>query len=126
VAAKKMKKILIADDAVETRTLMKMYLQKEGYLVIDVANGRDALDKAKSERPDLIVLDVIMPVLDGVSTAIELSGSPLTKDIPIIISTTRGQLKDLFELSQTTKIKEFIEKPFKPAELVEKVKEILK
>ena len=60
-----MKKILIADDAFETRMLIKLHLAKEGYEVIEATNGKDALDIIKSKRPDLVILDVIMPRKNG-------------------------------------------------------------
>jgi len=119
------KKILIADDQVESRTLIRLYLTKAGYDVIEAANGQDALARIAKEKPDLVILDVIMPILDGASVAIELSKAPETQNIPIIISTTRGTLKDLFSVSQAAKISDFIEKPFKPEELVSKVTKII-
>ena len=120
------KKILIADDAHETRNLVRMFLQKEGFDVIEAKNGQEAVDKSLSEMPDLVILDIIMPMLDGISAAVELFKKDKTKNIPVIINTTRGQLKDLLDLKETTQVRDFLEKPFRPAELVEKVRKILK
>lgn len=120
-----MRKVLIADDMKETRTLIKIFLEKEGFKVIEAQNGQEAIDKAIAEKPDIIVLDIVMPVLDGVTTAENLFKNDVTKDIPVIISTTRGQMKDLFSVMGNTKIKDFIEKPFKPEQLIIKIKEIL-
>jgi CheY-like chemotaxis protein len=120
------KKILIADDSKETRTLLHMFLEKEGYTIIESTNGSDALAKIHSEQPDLVILDLIMPVIDGVTVAIELDKNQKTENIPVIISTSRGQLKDLLDLKDIKNIKGFIEKPFKPEAILEKVRSILK
>lgn len=119
------KKILIADDARESRTLMRLFLEHEKYEVIEVSNGKDALTQIVKIKPDLVILDLVMPIMDGLSVAIELGKNAETKDIPVIISTGHGKLLDLLSFTESTKIKDYIEKPFKPENLVEKVKRII-
>jgi two-component system response regulator VicR len=119
------KKILIADDARESRTLMRLFLEQEKYEVSEVSNGKDAMIQIAKIKPDLVILDLVMPIMDGLSVAIELGKNAGTKDIPVIISTSHDKLLDLISVSESTKIKDCIEKPFKPENLVEKVKKII-
>lgn len=78
------KKILIVDDDKVILRTMENLLSKEGYYVIPLSLGREAIKVAKERRPDLIILDIMMPDMDGGDVAYELKKNPLTKDIPII------------------------------------------
>jgi len=121
-----MKKILIVDDCPETRALIHFTLTRENYDVIEASNGGEALIKAIQETPDLILLDIVMPQLDGFSTAVKLKENINTEKIPIIIASSKSGLRPLFELNKGLQVKDFIEKPFLPETLLEKVKDILK
>lgn len=82
------KKIIIADD---DKTLVSMYrdrLEHEGYVVFDCANGEELLKQVGAIKPDLIMLDLIMPRLNGYDTLLSLKSDPVTKDIPLVILTT--------------------------------------
>ena len=81
------KLILVVDDEIDTRLVLKKRLIAEGYCVITASNGNEAMDLAKSERPDIIILDVLMPGMDGGEVARKLKDVPETKDIPIIFLT---------------------------------------
>jgi CheY-like chemotaxis protein len=81
------KKILIVDDEQDTLSVLGKGLTAEGYLIIKADNGGDALVLATSERPDLIILDVLMPGMDGGEVARRLKGIPETEDIPVIFLT---------------------------------------
>jgi len=81
------KKILIVDDEQDTLSVLGKGLTAEGYSIIKADNGGDVLDLAKSERPDLIILDILMPGMDGGEVARMLKEVPETKDIPIIFLT---------------------------------------
>ncbi|MBI5574682.1 MAG: response regulator [Elusimicrobia bacterium] len=120
-----MKKILIVDDCPETRALIHFALTRENYEVIEASNGENALIKAIQEIPDLIVLDIVMPRVDGFSTAVKLKENTKTENIPIIIASSKGGLRHLFELNKTLQVVDFIEKPFRPETLLEKIKNIL-
>lgn len=125
-SAKKVnKKILIADDSEQTRELFRFSLENAGYEVIEACNGTEALDKTFSEHPDLLVLDMMMPELDGFSVVLQLRKNPQTFKLPVIICSARGRMQEFFKLNEITKIKDFIEKPFSPKTLVQKIKEVL-
>jgi DNA-binding response OmpR family regulator len=119
------KLILIADDARESRKLMRLFLERENYKVIEVSNGEDAMREIEKNKPDLLILDLVMPVMDGMCVALELGKKPETSSIPIIISTSHGKLVNLLTLGASTCVKDSIDKPFKPEELVKKVNRIL-
>ncbi|MEW6556686.1 MAG: response regulator [Elusimicrobiota bacterium] len=120
-----MKKILIVDDCPETRELIRFTLTQQNYEVIEAGDGEEALTKISAEHPDLIILDIIMPRLDGYTLAEKLKENKKIAKIPIIISTFKFKLKSVFELNKISQVKDFIEKPFLPEHLVEKVKNIL-
>jgi DNA-binding response OmpR family regulator len=117
------KRILIIDDEPEFVNLVKMRLEANGFEVITAYNGQEGLKVAKRELPDLILLDIIMPQADGFRVYEELHGNPSTRDIPVIVVTARGKMKDLFDLEE---ISGFVEKPFEDAELLEKIKGALR
>lgn len=79
------KLILIVDDEPMIRLLLNQLLQLDGYSVEEAQNGSDAIDKAKALKPDIIVIDYMMPVLDGLSACKEISQAPETADVPIIM-----------------------------------------
>ncbi|GAI43054.1 unnamed protein product, partial [marine sediment metagenome] len=82
-----MKKILIVDDRSEVVELVKVTLEGEGYQTIDASDGREALEKIGKEKPDLILLDIIMPKMDGFEVLRNLKDDSNTKDIPVIMLT---------------------------------------
>ena len=81
------KKILVVDDEKDVLKVLKKGLTSEGYSVITASNGNEAMDLAKSRRPDIIILDVLMPDMDGGEVARRLKDEPETKDIPVIFLT---------------------------------------
>ncbi|MFN0118694.1 MAG: response regulator [Elusimicrobiota bacterium] len=118
-----MAKILVVDDEKDVVELLKFLLEKDGYQVITAYNGREGLDLARAELPNLILLDVMMPEMDGYTVQTQLLASPKTKDIPIIILTAKGQLRDVFAMSAN--VKALLEKPFDPKTLRQKISESL-
>ena len=84
-------KILIADDDPETLRLISLMLQRQGYQIVSATNGSQALALARSEHPDLIVLDVMMPDMDGFTVARQLRGQETTAGIPILMFTAKSQ-----------------------------------
>ncbi|HLP78653.1 MAG TPA: response regulator [Candidatus Paceibacterota bacterium] len=119
------KKILIVDDDAELVELLRFNLKKAGFSIGTAANGAEALKKARSIRPNLIVLDVMMPELDGFSVCEILRREKATASIPIIMLTALasefGRLTSL-EAGAT----EFLAKPFSPKAVVTRVKSLLK
>ncbi|MBI5199274.1 MAG: response regulator [Nitrospirae bacterium] len=118
------KKILMADDDVVILKVGKFNLEKAGYEVITAVNGEDAVETARREGPDLIILDVMMPVMDGYTALLNLRGYEETKDIPVIILTAQegGVYK---QISVDMGAVEHLNKPFNPNDLVEKVATLL-
>ena len=94
-----MAKILVTDDEKDVVELLKFLLEKDGHQVLTAHNGKDALDLTAKNTPELILLDVMMPEMDGYTVQTKLLENPKTKDIPIIILTAKGQLRDVFAMS---------------------------
>ena len=120
----KSKKILIVDDEPDLVETVRFPLEEEGYLVLVSYNGEDALHKARKENPDLIVLDIMLPKLDGYKVCRLLKFDERYKHIPILMLTARTQEKDK-NLGRETGADEYITKPFDIDELVEKIKTYL-
>ena len=118
-----MTKILVVDDEKDVVELLTFLLQKDGFNVVTASNGKEALDLVPKETPDLILLDVMMPEMDGYTVQTQLMENPKTKEIPIIILTAKGQLKDVFAMSSN--VKAYIEKPFDPKTLRAKIQEAI-
>ena len=117
-------KILVVDDEVYILHILDFSLGAEGFEVITANNGELAVEKAKQEQPDLIVLDIMMPVLDGYETLRQLKRQQDTKDIPVILLTAKGRDVDKrlgFEVGAT----DYIVKPFSPSRLIERIEEII-
>ena len=117
-------KILVVDDEVYILHILDFSLGAEGFDVITANNGEVAIAKAKQERPNLIVLDIMMPVLDGYETLKRLKADQETKDIPVILLTAKGRDVDKrlgFEVGAT----DYIVKPFSPSRLIERIEEII-
>lgn len=115
------KKILLVDDSSTVLLLHRMMLSHCGYELLTARDGQEALDKASSEHPDLIFLDVLMPRMDGFQACRALRARSETKDVPIILVTTRGEphyVRQGFESGCT----DYITKPFDGEELLAKVR----
>ena len=92
--AEKRKKILIAEDEEHIRRLVKAILGQEKYDIIEAKDGREALEKVSEEMPDLIILDLMMPKVDGIEVCRQLKSNALTKKIPIIMLTAKTEMTD--------------------------------
>ena len=123
-------KILVVDDDPNEVETIKVILESEGYKVKTAGNGKIALEKVELEKPNLIVLDVMMPELDGFATCSKLKSSPEYKDIPIILLTAVGmqisETKYPLDGVMRTDAEEYLEKPTKPQELLKVVAKMLK
>jgi len=119
------KKILIVDDEVDLVETVRFPLEEEGFTVLVSYNGEDALDKARKEKPDLILLDIMLPKLDGYKVCRLLKFDEQYKHIPILMLTARTQEKDKI-IGMETGANGYITKPFEMEELIEKVKAYLK
>jgi CheY-like chemotaxis protein len=121
-----MKKILIVDDQPEVRELVDVTLRIGEYAISQATSGDHALAIARSEHPDLILLDVMMPnsSMDGFEVCRRLKSDPLTQDISIVMLTARGQDSDI-ELGRQVGADDYFTKPFSPLQLMNKVEELL-
>ncbi len=117
-----MSKLLIVDDEINIRAVVREYAEFEGYEVDEAENGMQAVDKCRQEDFDLIIMDVMMPKLDGYSASKEIKK---TKNTPIIMLSARGEEYDKlfgFEIG----VDDYVVKPFSPKELMARVKAVLK
>lgn len=119
------KKVLIVDDEVDLVETIRFPLEMEGYTVLVSYNGEEALNKARKENPDLIILDIMLPKLDGYKVCRLLKFDERYKNIPIIMLTAKAQEKDKI-IGTKTGADEYITKPFELEELLEKVRSYLK
>ena len=119
------KTIVLAEDETHIARLIMFKLEREGYKVDWAQNGGEALSKIKSSPPDLILLDVMMPVMDGYEVLKQIKEDGALKTIPIIMLSAKGQTADI-EKGSSLGADDYIIKPFRPAELVERIKGILK
>lgn len=119
------KKILIVDDDLTLREMYEERLKFDGYQVVGASDGEDALEKVKKEVPDLILLDVMMPKLNGIDTMKKLREDNQTKHIPIIILTALIQEIDKLKTVMTDRDGYLIKSEQMPKEVISKVKEIL-
>ena len=117
-------KILVVDDEIYIVHILDFSLGIEGYEVMTALDGEAALAKVAQDKPDLIVLDIMMPKLDGYETCKALKSNPATKDIPVILLSAKGRNVDQkvgFEVGAD----DYITKPFSPRKLVERINAIL-
>ena len=119
------KKILAVDDERAIVRLVQVNLERHGYEVVTAFDGKEALEKVASELPDLIVLDVMMPYMDGFEVLQNLKKDPQTRDIPVIMLTAKAQDADVFRGWQSG-VECYLTKPFNPMELIAFVKRIFK
>ncbi len=115
-------KILVADDDRNISELLRMYIEKEGFSAVLAANGEEALKKFDEENPDIILLDVMMPKLDGWQVCRELRKK---SDCPIIMITAKGETFDKV-LGLELGADDYVVKPFEPKEIIARVKAVLR
>lgn len=117
------RKILTCDDEKHIVRLIQVNLERQGYEVITAFNGAECLEKVKEDRPDLIVLDVMMPEMTGFEVLDALKQNPETENIPVIMLTARAQDSDVLRGWQSG-VECYLTKPFNPMELIAFVKRI--
>ncbi|MGB2600260.1 MAG: response regulator [Candidatus Omnitrophota bacterium] len=118
------KKILVVDDEPHTVKMVESRLKANGFDVITAGSGREGLKKAQEKAPDLILLDILMPEMDGHETLSRLKESAETKNIPVIMFTSKGQVEDV-ERSSYAGAVDYIIKPFDPIAMLDKIKKAL-
>ncbi len=114
------KKILVVDDSPTERAFMVDLLAKNGYQVVTAESGEDGIVKAKAELPDLVIMDVVMPGLNGYQATRTLTRDDATKNIPVFVCTSKGQETDkIWGLRQGAQ--DYLVKPVNPEELLAKI-----
>ena len=117
------KKVLIVDDDQVTLTILEKIFLSDGYWVAKATNGRDALYIADDFCPDVIILDIMMPVMDGTETVMHLEKNPRTKDIPVLFLTSLISKKE--ESGKSTLNRCFLAKPIDSSQLLKEVEKHL-
>jgi adenylate cyclase len=118
-----MAKILVVDDDSSIILVLNHLLTREGHTVITADNGRDALTKARAEKPDLIILDLMMPEIDGITVSGILFQDVVMRLIPVLILTAKGSARSMMELVPNVRV--YLDKPFDPPVLLQHVNQLL-
>ena len=116
------KKILIVEDEANIRELLRLYLEREGYTVLEAENGVEGIKKWKSDKPDMLLLDVMMPVMDGWAVCKEIRAE---SDVPIIMLTAKGETADRVSGLEMG-ADDYIVKPFEMPEVIARVRAVFR
>lgn len=116
-------KILVCDDERHIVRLIQVNLEREGYEVVTAYDGKDGLEKVKATKPDMMVLDVMMPYMDGFEVLKNLRMDPATRELPVIMLTAKAQDQDIF-MGYHVGADMYLTKPFNPRELLTFVRRI--
>ncbi len=123
-AGDKHNKVLVVDDSAVSRKVVKLALERNGYQIFEATNGLEALTRLNTQKPDLVLLDIIMPGMDGYKTLSLIKDSQEFKHIPVIMLTSRDELFDKIK-GKISGSDEYLTKPFDPDDLVTKVSKYL-
>jgi CheY-like chemotaxis protein len=118
------KRILVVDDSKTALMMTSMIVNKGAYEVVTAVDGEDGVAKAQAERPDLILMDVMMPKMDGFEACRRLRADEGTRDIPIIIVSTRGEMGNV-EVGYEAGCSDYVTKPVNSVELLAKIRNYL-
>jgi CheY-like chemotaxis protein len=118
------KKILLVDDSTTVLLMERMILAKNQYTVVEARDGQEGVEKALAEKPDLILMDVVMPRMDGFEAVRRLREEDATREIPVIMVTTRGELESV-ESGYASGCTDYVTKPINGLELLTKVRSCL-
>lgn len=117
-------RIVVADDDPQVTELLRFKLERSGYEVLSVDDGGKAVDLVRTTRPDLAIVDIMMPVMDGFQVLRALKSDPDTMEIPVILLTARGLEEDI-EKGYESEAVAYFRKPFSISELAEQVESLL-
>jgi len=119
------KKVVYIEDEPEMIDLVRLILSRKGYEVIGANGGREGLDAIRQKLPDLVLLDLMMPDMDGWDVYQQMKSVEATRDIPVIVITAKAQSIDKVLGLHIAKVDDYISKPFSPQELVESVEKVI-
>ncbi|HHE76645.1 MAG TPA: response regulator [Candidatus Parcubacteria bacterium] len=120
------KKILVVEDDKFLRELISQKLTKEGYDIAEATDGEKGFESVKKEKPDLVLLDLILPIIDGFEVLSRIKSDPVLAQIPVIILSNLGQKEDIEKGLKIGAADYLIKAHFTPAEIIEKIKNVLK
>jgi two-component system alkaline phosphatase synthesis response regulator PhoP len=118
-------KILIVDDELDALTALKRALEADNYNVVEASDGLSAIEKVKTEKPDVVLLDLMMPEMDGIEACKHLKSDPKYKHIPIIMLTAKGEIDNKIEGIEMG-ADDYVTKPFNLHELKARIKMVLR
>ncbi len=118
-------KILVIEDEADILEVITYNLEREGHKVISCRNGEQGLSRIRTDNPDLVILDLMLPGMDGVEVCRQVKGDPVTRAIPVIMVTAKAEESDIV-LGLGIGADDYIAKPFSPKELVARVKVVLR
>jgi two-component system, OmpR family, response regulator MtrA len=117
--------VLIADDDADILLLVKAILERSGHEVVEASDGAEALASVRARKPDLAVLDIAMPEIDGLEVLRRLRADPTTRELPVVLLSARAQEADV-QRGFAVGASAYLKKPFSPRELSEHVAELLR
>jgi two-component system, OmpR family, response regulator VicR len=123
--AENLKRLVYVEDEREMIDLVRLILGRRGFEVIGANGGRDGLDTIRRELPDLVLLDLMMPDIDGWDVYQQMKADEATRNIPVIVVTAKAQSIDKVLGLHIAKVDDYISKPFSPQELTESVEKVL-
>lgn len=118
-------RVLVVEDDLDVRELIGMHLRQRGYRIEEATSGEDALPVARAFRPDLVLLDRMLPVIDGLEICRQLKADPQLGGIPIVMVTARSEETDIVAGLQAG-ADDYVTKPFRPRELVARIQSVLR
>ena len=118
------KKVLLVDDSATVLMMERMILASERFQIVTAANGEEAHARARSEQPDLILMDIVMPKMTGIQACRAIKEDPTTSHIPVILVTTRGEAESM-EAGYSSGCNDYVTKPVNSAELLGKIRNLL-
>ena len=116
--------VLVVDDDPVIQRLLQVNFEMEDYLVITAGDGEEGLKRAREDKPDILLLDVMMPKMDGIAVAKALRADPETAALPIIMLTAKAQAADIHQ-GREVGVDVYVTKPFDPLELIETVRSLI-
>lgn len=122
---KQSKRLVYIEDEAEMIDLVRLILGRRGYTIMGANGGRVGLELVRKELPDLVLLDLMMPDMDGWDVYHQIKSEELTRDIPVIVITAKAQNIDKVLGLRIAKVEDYISKPFSPQELLERVDQVL-
>lgn len=122
---KQLKRLAYIEDEAEMIDLVRLILGRRGYTVLGATGGREGLELVRKELPDLVLLDLMMPDMDGWDVYHQIKSEEATRDIPVVVITAKAQNIDKILGLRIAKVEDYISKPFSPQELLERIDQVL-